>query len=71
LLSLALGLLLAEQVLAWRFAWGLVALAAVGWLLIARAAWLADPLWGAIVLAIGIVAASAAVIRTWRSRSSR
>ncbi|MDQ3332692.1 MAG: hypothetical protein M3552_18940, partial [Planctomycetota bacterium] len=58
LLAVAFGLLLAEQILAWRFAWGLLALAAVACALLFRWAWIVDPYLGtalAVVSLIGFV----------------
>ncbi|MGC1275964.1 MAG: BatA domain-containing protein [Planctomycetaceae bacterium] len=67
LLAIAFGLLVAEQVLAWRFAWGLIALLAVAVVLLTRWGWLVDPYLGTAAGLIGtaIVVASirAATVR--------
>ena len=67
MLALAFGLLLAEQILAWRFAWGVIALAAVGWAFVTRWIWLIDPLWGSVSIVLG-AAALAAGTALWRRR---
>lgn len=66
LLAAAFGLLLAEQVLTWRFAWGLVALGAVAAALVARWAWTVDPLWGAATALTGFGAVAA--VAAWLGR---
>jgi hypothetical protein len=68
LLAAAFGLLLAEQVLAWRFAWGLIALSAVAAALIVRWAWLIDPYLGTAAAVISIIALGVGIDRVRRER---
>lgn len=68
LLAAAFGLLLAEQVLAWRFAWGLIALFAVAAALLCRWAWLVDPYLGAAAAVVLIIALGVAVDRVRREK---
>jgi hypothetical protein len=55
LLAAAFGLLLVEQVLAWRFAWGVFALAVVACALMFRWAWLVDPYYGTAVAGVSLI----------------
>jgi hypothetical protein len=67
LLAAAFGLLLAEQVLAWRFAWGLLALSVVAATLLCRWAWLIDPYLGTGAAVVCLIALGVGVDRV-RSR---
>ncbi len=68
LLAAAFGLLLAEQVLAWRFAWGLVALFAVAAALLSRWAWLIDPYLGTSAAVVSIIALGVGIDRVRKQR---
>lgn len=68
LLGAAFGLVLAEQVLAWRFAWGVVALGGVAASLVSWWAWGVDPLWGTLAAVVGWGATAAGAV--WVKRRS-
>lgn len=63
LLAAAFGLLLAEQVLAWRFAWGLLALFVVAAALLCQWAWLIDPYLGTAAAVVSLIALGVGVDR--------
>ena len=57
LLAVALGLLLAEPLLAWRFRWGMIALALLAVVLAVRGLWLFQPLAALALAAVAVATA--------------
>ena len=68
LLAIAFGLLATEQILAWRFAWGLIVLLAVAVVLLSRWGWLVDPYLGTAVGLCGLGMVGAGVTWVWQRR---